>query len=40
VEFDESAQQCQAQVSMVIVDPASNQAIGAVTFGVNVELLQ
>ena len=39
VEFDESTQTYQSQVSVSIVDPATNQPIGAATFGVNVELL-
>ncbi len=37
VEFDESSQTYQSQVSVSIVDPATNQVIGAVTVGVNVE---
>ena len=39
VEFDESTQTYQAQVSISIVDPDSGAAIGAITVGVNVELL-
>lgn len=39
VEFDESTQTYQAQVSMPVVDPASGKPIGAITFGVNVEYL-
>jgi hypothetical protein len=39
VEMDESTQQLQSQVSFSIVDPASNQVIGAITFGVNLDLL-
>jgi hypothetical protein len=39
VEFDESTQAYQAQVSLAIADPASGKAIGAITVGVNVELL-
>lgn len=39
VEFDESTQTYQSQVSVSIVDPATNQPIGAATFGVNVEML-
>jgi hypothetical protein len=37
VELDESTQTYQAQVSMTITDPESNMAIGAVTFGINVD---
>ena len=40
VELDESSGQYQSQVSMVVTDPASGEAIGAVTFGINVDLLQ
>lgn len=40
VEFDESTQTYQAQVSISIADPDSGFAIGAITVGVNVELLQ
>jgi hypothetical protein len=40
VEFDESTQTYQAQVSISIVDPDSGDAIGAITVGVNVELLE
>lgn len=39
VEFDESTQTYQAQVSVSIADPDSGEAIGAITVGVNVELL-
>ena len=39
VEFDESTQNYQAQVSISIADPSSGQAIGAVTFGVNADAL-
>ena len=39
VEMDESTQQLQSQVSFTIVDPASHQVIGAITFGVNLDLL-
>ena len=39
VEFDDSSQTYQSQVSVSIVDPASNTTIGAVTVGVNVEML-
>ncbi len=37
VEEDESTQTYQSQLSLPIVDPASGQAIGAITIGVNVE---
>jgi hypothetical protein len=39
VEFDESTQTYQAQVNLAIADPATGKAIGAITVGVNVELL-
>lgn len=39
VEFDESTQTYQAQVSVSITDPDGGNAIGAITVGVNVELL-
>jgi hypothetical protein len=39
VEMDESTQQLQSQVSFSIVDPASNRVIGAITFGVNLDML-
>lgn len=39
VKMDESTQTLQAQISVTIVDPTTNQAIGAVTVGVNVEEL-
>ncbi|MEH6404167.1 MAG: hypothetical protein V7750_12385 [Sneathiella sp.] len=40
VEFDDSSQTYQSQVSVSIVDPATKKAIGAVTIGVNVEALE
>lgn len=40
VEFDDSSQSYQSQVSMVIADPDSGDAIGAITFGLNLEYLQ
>ena len=40
VELDESTQSYQSQVSVAVVDPESGAAIGAVTFGVNVEFLE
>lgn len=39
VEFDDSSETFQCQVSATVVDPASGQAIGAITFGINVEEL-
>ncbi|HUG60550.1 MAG TPA: hypothetical protein VMP03_01820 [Methylomirabilota bacterium] len=39
VELDESTQTLQSQISVSVVDPDSGAPIGAVTFGVNVELL-
>ena len=39
VEFDDSSQQFQSQVSMSVVDPANGQVIGAVTVGINVDAL-
>ena len=40
VEFDESTQTFQAQLSLPVVDPATGEVIGAATVGVNVEMLQ
>ncbi len=37
VEKDESTQALQSQVSIAISDPASNEVIGAITLGINVE---
>lgn len=39
VEFDESSQSYQAQISLTITDPATGAAIGAMTVGVNAEHL-
>lgn len=39
VEFDESSQTYQGQISLTIEDPATGQAIGAITVGVNAESL-
>jgi len=39
VEEDESTQRFQSQLSMAITDPATNEVIGAVTIGVDVENL-
>ena len=39
VEFDESSQTYQGQISVTIVDPASGEPVGALTVGVNAEAL-
>lgn len=39
IEFDESSQTYQGQISIVIVDPADNSPIGAITVGVDAEAL-
>lgn len=39
VEFDDSTQTFQGQVSATIVDPATGEAIGAITIGLNAEAL-
>ena len=39
VEFDESTQTFQGQVSVTIADPATGEAIGAMTLGLNAEAL-
>lgn len=39
VEFDESSQTYQGQISLTIVDPATNEVLGAMTVGVNAEAL-
>lgn len=39
VEFDESSQTFQSQISLSIVDPATNEVVGAMTVGVDVEAL-
>ena len=40
VEKDESRRRCfSSQVSFTIIDPATNQVIGAITFGVNLDQL-
>ncbi|MEM9428687.1 MAG: PDC sensor domain-containing protein [Pseudomonadota bacterium] len=39
IELDESTQTYQSQVSLPIVDPDTNAPIGAVTFGINLEML-
>ena len=40
VEFDESTQTFQSQLSLPVVDSASGAVIGAVTVGVNMDMLQ
>lgn len=40
VEFDESTQKEQTQVSLTIVDPETGEPIGAVTFGVDLKVLE
>jgi hypothetical protein len=39
IEFDESSQTYQAQVSVSIIDPATGQAVGAMTVGLNADRL-
>ena len=39
VEFDESTQTYQGQISVAITDPASGDVVGAITIGVNVDAL-
>ena len=39
VEFDDSTETFQCQVSATVVDPSTGEAIGAITFGINVEVL-
>jgi hypothetical protein len=39
IELDESTQTYQSQVSLPILDPATGQAIGAATFGIDVSML-
>lgn len=39
VEFDDSTETFQCQVSATIADPSTGKAIGAITFGINVEVL-
>ncbi|MGH1478687.1 MAG: hypothetical protein ACRBM6_08185 [Geminicoccales bacterium] len=39
VEFDDSTETFQCQVSATIADPSTGEAIGAVTFGINIEVL-
>lgn len=40
VEFDESTQSYQSQVSFSITDPDTDEVIGSITVGINVELLR
>ena len=40
VDFDESTQTYQSQVSLTVADPETGEAIGAATFGVNVAYLE
>lgn len=39
LEFDESTQKVQTQVSMSVTDPETGEVIGAVTFGINLDSL-
>ncbi len=39
VEFDDSTGYYQSQASMTIIDPTTNEPIGAITFGINVQSL-
>lgn len=39
IEFDESSQRYQGQISVTLVDPATGEAIGAVTIGVDAQAL-
>ena len=39
VEFDESSQSYQAQVSITLADPATGEALGAMTIGINADSL-
>ena len=39
IEFDESSQTYQAQISVTIKDPASGKPIGAMTIGIDAEAL-
>jgi hypothetical protein len=39
IEFDESTETYQGQISITIMDPATGQAIGAMTVGVDAEAL-
>mgnify|MGYP003624844340 CR=1 FL=1 len=39
VDFDDSSQAYQSQVTLAVIDPANNETIGAITVGVNVDML-
>lgn len=39
IAYDESTRQVQAQISLSVVDPDTGAAIGAVTFGINLDVL-
>lgn len=39
IEFDDSTQLVQTQVSLTVVDPETGEPIGAVTFGINLDVL-
>ncbi|SFA91157.1 hypothetical protein SAMN05421688_1687 [Poseidonocella pacifica] len=39
VEFDESSQTFQVQISFPVIDPANNEPVGAITVGLNAEAL-
>ena len=39
IEFDDSTETFQCQVSATITDPSTGDPIGAVTFGINIEML-
>ncbi|MAL78195.1 MAG: hypothetical protein CMN55_03635 [Sneathiella sp.] len=39
VDFDDSSQAYQSQVSLAVIDPANDEIIGAITVGVNVDML-
>lgn len=39
IEFDESSQQYQAQISVALSDPATGELVGAMTVGVNADTL-
>lgn len=39
VEFDDSSQAYQSQVTLAVLDPSTRQPIGAITVGVNVDML-
>lgn len=39
IEFDDSTQQWQTQVSKTVLDPETGQPIGAITFGINADAI-